>query len=158
MAENNLSSSVSIKTSFVKTSRNTNLQEVLKQKFIPSKTTNFGFYDGAIWEKIELSNLENSSKTLYATTFRTTLDYVDAYITDNNSIVASYLLGDMREIENSETRILNFPIQLNSNQNLTIYIKHQNYRGVIEANWNFLDQISMKYLIFYDSLFFGALS
>lgn len=156
MAENNLSSSVSIKTSFAKTSRNTNLQEVLKQKFIPSKTTNFGFYDGAIWEKIELSNLENSSKTLYATTFRTTLDYVDAYITDNNSIIASYLLGDMREIENSETRIFNFPIQLNSNQNLTIYIKHQNYRGVIEANWNFLDQISMKYLIFYDSLFFGV--
>ena len=148
-------SSVDIKTSFAKTSKNATYEEISTKQFAESKRKNFGFYDGAIWEKIEIQNLNNISNTIYAANFRITLDYIDIYIIRNNSIAYTYLLGDMRQKENLETRIFNFPITLNPNEQLTIYIKHQNNRGIIETNWNFLEESYMQALTFYDSLFFG---
>ena len=154
LAANDLSS-VDIQTSFVKTSKNATLEEVSTKQFFKSQTTNFGFYDGAIWEKVQIQNLSNISKTIYAANFRTTLDYVDVYILQNNSITATYLLGDMRPRENLDRRISNFPVMLSPNERLTIYIKHENIRGIVEANWNFLEESYMQSLTFYDSLFFG---
>lgn len=132
-------------------------EEINSKNFIQENRQNFGLGNFAIWSKFAIQNNLNNEETFYAINYRTTLDYVDAYIIHADGKVEKYLIGDMRELENrpNSSRLLLFPINLKAQEKVELFIRHESARGVIETNWEIKDSENTNRFIYLDSLFFG---
>lgn len=132
-------------------------EEINSKNFIPEDRQNFGLGNFAIWSKFTIQNNLNNEETFYAINYRTTLDYVDAYIIHSNGKIEKYFIGDMQELKDRpiSSRLLIFPIDLKTQEKVELFIKHESARGVIQTNWDIKNSKDTNRLIYLDSLFFG---
>lgn len=132
-------------------------QEIQKIKFNKQDNNNFGLGDFTLWKKVTLKNNSDKQINIYALNYRTQLDYVDIFILRKNKKIQSHLLGDRRYSSNKQqyTRLISFGIELLPKESVQIYIKHQNLKGITEANWKFLNQYQFEKHLVLDSVFFG---
>jgi signal transduction histidine kinase len=132
-------------------------EQIKEKKFEPSPTENFGFGGFAVWKLFQIKNLTDKTQQLYALNNRTTLDAVDAYLVYQDQATIHYTLGDTQPPSEQylKSRFLNFPITLQANEEVTLWIKHESRRSIIETHWLIKDAKSTYALLFKDNLFFG---
>lgn len=133
------------------------LKDIENKNFEKSKTDNFGFGQFSVWKKFKIKNETNKNQIFYAINYRTVLDFVDIYIIHSDKTIDKILIGDRRAQSNEflKSRFLLFPIDLESKEEVEIYINHRNIKGIIETRWEIHNQNDLSTIIYYDSLYFG---
>ena len=136
---------------------NLTFEQVKKEKFIKTKSDNFGFKTYPIWKKFKLKNEINSNQILYAINYKPVLDYVDIYILRKDKSIDKFLIGDKRKQNKDfiKSRFLLFEVALNPKEEVEIYISHKNTKAAVYTDWKIHDKEEISQTVYYDSLFYG---
>lgn len=135
-----------------------NIKSILENKnlFKKTKKTNLGIKKYPIWTYEKIKNDTNEKARIVLTNPRAGIDFIDVFILNENQIIKTELLGDMRPQENREFvyRKSSFVLTLDANKEYEIYVKYKSF-GAIDINWDIKNVFDYLSLITGETLVFG---
>ena len=144
-------------TFYIDINNSKNFQNIQKEDFKPLKKANFGVTQSAVWTQVTINNDTAKTQKIILLNLLASIDQIDVYIIKNGVLQTSYFIGDTRPLENNPMhyRLSNVPLDIDSNESLTLIARHYHPTGTSITQWQIEKQSDFFSFLSSEMVFWG---